>query len=137
MKSIISHVGIIRYIVGDQEEVAENVDPYTTAKWYDNYDYPATVYYQRTFAIEKWNTICLPLSLYNGSSSAKELTFAIDDGYGIREIATHIEGLSFYNGENVEANEVYNLSGTKVGKGTLDTLPKGIYILNGRKYVKR
>lgn len=58
-------------------------------------------------------------------------------GYGIREIATHIEGLSFYNGENVEANEVYNLSGTKVGKGTLDTLPKGIYILNGRKYVKR
>ena len=58
-------------------------------------------------------------------------------GYGIREIATHIEGLYFDKGDNIEDNEVYNLSGTKVGKGTLDTLPKGIYILNGRKYVKK
>lgn len=310
--------------VGDQEEAEKMVgDPYISAKWYDNYDYPATVYYQRTFAVEKWNTICLPLSLtgrqvrqafgedakvcafigqlnndrdgcilfsrsvdldqdenmdkyviqagtpyiiyvskfpqhssgmevevgngnnnelnhtlsingasysipgviknqytewqktvngevvlkdptdvnpdgtdlhfvgsfyhkvidkstihgsansngnndywvitkgdmyhltgakdwnvwatyaylyrpYNsGSAPAKELSFAIDDGYGIREIATHIEGLYFDKGDNIEDNEVYNLSGTKVGKGTLDTLPKGIYILNGRKYVKK
>ncbi|MBR5393005.1 MAG: hypothetical protein IK148_09135 [Prevotella sp.] len=310
--------------VGDQEEAEKMVgDPYISAKWYDNYDYPATVYYQRTFAVEKWNTICLPLSLtgrqvrqafgedakvcafigqlnndpdgcilfsrsvdldqdenmdkyviqagtpyiiyvskfpqhssgmevevgngnnnelnhtlsingasysipgviknqytewqktvngkvvlkdpidvhpdgtalhfvgsfyhkvinkstihgsanangsndywvitkgdmyhltggrdwniwatyaylyrpYNGGNApAKELSFAIDDGYGIREIATHIEGLYFDKGDNIEDNEVYNLSGTKVGKGTLDTLPKGIYILNGRKYVKK
>lgn len=313
---------IIKYTVGDNEEETTG-DPYTIAKWYDYYDYPATVYYQRTFAVEKWNTICLPLSLtgrqvrqafgndakvcafigqkdndpdgcilfsraldldkdenmdkyviqagtpyiiyvskfpqhpdgmsvevgngntnelnhtleingasysipgviknqytewqekkngqvvlkdpidvhpegtnlhfvgsfyhkvidkstihgsgnangnndywvitkgdmyhltgakdwniwatyaylyrpYNsGSAPAKELSFAIDDGYGIREIATHIEGLYFDKGDNIEDNEVYNLSGTKVGKGTLDTLPKGIYILNGRKYVKK
>ena len=312
----------IKYMVGDNEETTTG-DPYTTAKWYDNYDYPATVYYQRTFAVDKWNTICLPLSLtgrqvrqafgndakvcafigqkdndpngcilfsraldldkdenmdkyviragipyiiyvskfpqhpdgmsvevgngntnelnhtleiegasysipgvikdqytewqetvngkvvlkdpidvhpdgtdlhfvgsfyhkvinkstihgsanangsndywvitkgdmyhltggrdwniwatyaylyrpYNGGNApAKELSFAIDDGYGIREIATHIEGLYFDKGDNIEDNEVYNLSGTKVGKGTLDTLPKGIYILNGRKYVKK
>lgn len=312
----------IKYTVGDNEEETTG-DPYTIAKWYDYYDYPATVYYQRTFAVEKWNTICLPLSLtgrqvrqafgndakvcafigqkdndhdgcilfsraldldkdenmdkyviqagtpyiiyvskfpqhpdgmsvevgngntnelnhtleingasysipgviknqytewqeikngqvvlkdpidvhpegtdlhfvgsfyhkvidkstihgsgnangnndywvitkgdmyhltgakdwniwatyaylyrpYNsGSAPAKELSFAIDDGYGIREIATHIEGLYFDKGDNIEDNEVYNLSGTKVGKGTLDTLPKGIYILNGRKYVKK
>jgi hypothetical protein len=311
----------IRYMVGDQEVEAKDVDPYTTAKWYDNYDYPATVYYQRTFAVDKWNTICLPLSLTGrqvrqafgndakvcafigqknndpdgcilfsraldldkdenmdkyviqagtpyiiyvskfpqhpngmsvevgngntnelnhtleidgasysipgvikdqytewqetvngqvvlkaptdvhpsgtdihfkgsfyhtviekssihgsatpggsndywvitrgdmyhltgnrdwniwatyaylyrpvGTASSKELTFAIDDGTGIQEIATHIEGLYFDNGQNVEDNDVYTLSGTKVGKGTLDTLPKGIYILNGRKYVKK
>ncbi|MBR5038621.1 MAG: hypothetical protein IKX65_07875 [Prevotella sp.] len=317
----------IHYMVGDQEQVAENVDPYTTAKWYDNYDYPATVYYQRTFAVEKWNTICLPLSLtgrqvrqafgedakvcafigqlngdpdgcilfsrsvdldqdenmdkyviqagtpyiiyvskfpqhpngmsvevgngntnelnhtleidgasysipgvikdqytewqktVNGQvvlkdptdvtytdakyktdlhfvgsfyhkvidkstihgsanasgsndywiitkgdmyhltgakdwniwatyaylyrpvgngSPAKALSFAIDDGYGIQEIATSIEGLYVVSEENnVEDYEIYNLSGTKVGKGTLDTLPKGIYIMNGKKYVKK
>lgn len=85
-----------------------------------------------------WATYAYLYRPYNsGSAPAKELSFAIDDGYGIREIATHIEGLYFDKGDNIEDNEVYNLSGTKVGKGTLDTLPKGIYILNGRKYVKK
>jgi hypothetical protein len=85
-----------------------------------------------------WATYAYLYRPYNsGSAPAKELSFAIDDGYGIREIATHIEGLYFDKGDNIEDNEVYNLSGTKVGKGTLDTLSKGIYILNGRKYVKK
>lgn len=86
-----------------------------------------------------WNIWATYAYLYRpvGTASSKELTFAIDDGTGIQEIATHIEGLYFDNGQNVEDNDVYTLSGTKVGKGTLDTLPKGIYILNGRKYVKK
>lgn len=86
-----------------------------------------------------WNIWATYAYLYRpvGTASSKELTFAIDDGTGIQDIATHIEGLYFDNGQNVEDNDVYTLSGTKVGKGTLDTLPKGIYILNGRKYVKK
>jgi hypothetical protein len=84
-----------------------------------------------------WATYAYLYRPYSSGSHAKELTFAIDDGYGIQEITTHIEGLYIDNGDNLEDNEVYNLSGTKVGKGTLDTLPKGIYILNGKKYVKR
>ena len=89
-----------------------------------------------------WNIWATYAYLYRpvetGGSQAKNLTFAIDDGYGIQEITTSIEGLYVVSeGNNVEDHEVYNLSGTKVGKGTLDTLPKGIYILNGKKYVKK
>ena len=89
-----------------------------------------------------WNVWATYAYLYRpvetGGSQAKNLTFAIDDGYGIQEITTSIEGLYVVSeGNNVEDHEVYNLSGTKVGKGTLDTLPKGIYILNGKKYVKK
>lgn len=91
-----------------------------------------------------WNVWATYAYLYrpveNGGNTtpAKNLTFAIDDGQGIREITTSIEGLFVVSeGNNVEDHEVYNLSGIKVGKGTLDTLPKGIYILNGKKYVKR
>ena len=89
---------------------------------------------------KKWNiwaTYAYLYRPYSSGNSAKELSFAIDDGHGIQEIATYIEGLYIDNGENVKDNDVYTLSGTKVGKGTLDTLPKGIYILNGRKYVKK
>ena len=71
-------------------------------------------------------------------SHAKDFSFAIDEGNGIEGITTYIDGLFVESeGNNVEDHDVYTLSGTKVGKGTLDTLPKGIYILNGRKYVKK
>ena len=71
-------------------------------------------------------------------SQAKDFSFAIDEGNGIEGITTYIDGLFVEaEGNNVEDHDVYTLSGTKVGKGTLDTLPKGIYILNGRKYVKK
>ena len=88
-----------------------------------------------------WNIWATYAYLYRpveDGSPAKALSFAIDDGYGIQEIATSIEGLYVVSEENnVEDYEIYNLSGTKVGKGTLDTLPKGIYIMNGKKYVKK
>lgn len=38
-------------------------DPYYQMKYYENYDYPATVYYQRTLKAGNWTTICMPVSL--------------------------------------------------------------------------
>ena len=88
-----------------------------------------------------WNIWATYAYIYlpkNTNSHAKDFSFAIDDSFGIQEITTYIDGLFVESeGNNVEDHEVYNLSGIKVGKGTLDTLPKGIYILNGKKYVKR
>lgn len=52
----------LTYIEGDREKTRTG-NPYTLAKWHDNYDYPSTVYFQRTFTVGKWNPICMPLSL--------------------------------------------------------------------------
>lgn len=40
-------------------------DPYQVGimEYYQKYEYPATLYYQRTFNVGKWTTICLPISL--------------------------------------------------------------------------
>ena len=88
-----------------------------------------------------WNIWATYAYIYlpkNTNSNAKDFSFVIDEGNGIEGITTYIEGLSVAKESNdIEDHEVYNLSGTKVGKGTLDTLPKGIYILNGKKYVKK
>ena len=51
------------YKEGDNWYMGQTGNPYTLAKWYDNYDYPSTVYYQRTFTKNAWNTICMPLDL--------------------------------------------------------------------------
>ena len=76
--------------------------------------------------------IYLPTS---ASGNAKEFSFAIDDGTGIDEVTT-IEGIEIVKGDKLEDNDVYTLSGQKVGKGSLEGLPKGIYMMNGRKFVK-
>ena len=52
----------LTYMEGDNE-ITETGNPYTLARWHDHYDYPATFYYQRTFTVDKWNPICLPLDL--------------------------------------------------------------------------
>ena len=88
-----------------------------------------------------WNVWATYAYIYlpkSASGNAKEFSFAINDGHGIQEIATYIDGLFVEKeGNSIEDHEVYNLSGIKVGKGTLDTLPKGIYILDGKKYIKK
>ena len=38
-------------------------DPYFQMKYYEDYDYPATVFYQRTLTAGNWTTICMPVSL--------------------------------------------------------------------------
>ena len=52
----------LTYIEGDVEKT-DSGNPYTLAKWHDNYNYPSTVYFQRTFTVGKWNPICMPLNL--------------------------------------------------------------------------
>lgn len=52
----------LKYIEGDVEHTTTG-NPYDLARWHDNYDYPSTVYYQRTFTVGAWNPICLPLEL--------------------------------------------------------------------------
>lgn len=85
-----------------------------------------------------WATYAYIFLPVTAGGHAKDFSFAIDEGNGIEGITTYIDGLFVEaEGNNVEDHDVYTLSGTKVGKGTLDTLPKGIYILNGRKYVKK
>ena len=41
----------------------ETGDPYVLVHYQEKYDFPVTVYYQRTMALNKWNSICLPVSL--------------------------------------------------------------------------
>lgn len=52
----------LTYIEGDVEKT-ETGNPYSMARWHDNYNYPSTVYYQRTFTVGEWNPICMPLNL--------------------------------------------------------------------------
>lgn len=84
-----------------------------------------------------WATYAyLYMPISESSGQAKELTFAIDDGTGIDEL-TIIEGLEVIRGNKVEDNDVYTLSGQKMGNGTLEGLPKGVYMMKGRKFVKK
>lgn len=54
----------------NDDRVVYNGDPYYQVQFYDNYEYPATVYYQREFLPNKWTTICLPFNL-TGSQVAQ------------------------------------------------------------------
>lgn len=71
-----------------------------------------------------------PKSVNGGG--AKDLHLSID---GIEEEITAIEGL-FAEPTAIEDNAVYTLNGQKVGgAGELSSMPKGVYIVNGKKYV--
>lgn len=70
-------------------------------------------------------------------SSAKKFDIGIDDGGVVTKI-DKIEGLDtegFTNSGNQYKNMVYNLNGQKVSSGSIDSLPKGIYIKNGKKFI--
>ena len=54
----------------NDDNVVYEGDPYHQVQFYDNYEYPATVYYQRTLTPNKWTTICLPFNL-KGSQVAQ------------------------------------------------------------------
>ena len=69
------------------------------------------------------------------AAHAKTMRIMVDDE---EVMTTAIEGLYIDNGPAIEDNEVYNLNGQRVGgKEMLNALPKGVYIVNGRKYVVR
>lgn len=66
-------------------------------------------------------------------TGAKELSIDFGDG----DITNGISGITA-DEENTNATGVYNLNGQKVSDGTTtDNLPKGIYIVNGKKHVVR
>ena len=44
-------------------EAPETGNPYEVIHYNDKYEYPVTLYYQRTMTTNKWNTICLPINL--------------------------------------------------------------------------
>lgn len=71
-----------------------------------------------------------------GSSftGAKELSVDFGDG----DITNGISGITVEGENNVNATGIYNLNGQKVSDGTsTESLSKGIYIVNGKKYVVR
>lgn len=71
--------------------------------------------------------------LEDSTGEAKE--FSVDFGDGT--ITNGISDITA-DGENTNVTGVYNLNGQKVSDGTTtDNLPKGIYIVNGKKYVVR
>lgn len=80
----------------------------------------------------KWNVWATYayLSMPAGSGGAKDFTMVIKN---TGEEITGIEGLEFRESNTIAENaQVYNLSGQSVNK---ESLQKGIYIVNGRKYV--
>ena len=71
--------------------------------------------------------------LEDSTGEAKE--FSVDFGDGT--ITNGISDITA-DGENTNVTGVYNLNGQKVSDGTTtDNLPKGIYIVNGKKHVVR
>ena len=86
-----------------------------------------------------WGTYCYIYDKndefkYSASAGSKKVSIRIDGVEELDELVTAIDGL--YIDSDVDSNSVYNISGQRVG-GTndLNSLPKGIYIVNGKKFV--
>lgn len=82
-----------------------------------------------------WANLTGTMWKLEGSSftGAKELSIDFGDG----DITNGISGITA-DKENTNVTGVYNLNGQKVSDGTTtDNLPKGIYIVNGKKHVVR
>ena len=70
----------------------------------------------------------------DNNGGAKELSVDFGDG----DITNGISNITVEGENNVNATGIYNLNGQKVSDGTsTETLSKGIYIVNGKKYVVR
>lgn len=102
----------------NDDNVVYEGDPYYQVQFYDNYEYPATVYYQREFSPNKWTTICLPFNL-TGSQVAqafgdgtKVSTLNKLDGVCLRFTATP-DIASNLNTVIIEAGKPYIIKPTK------------------------
>lgn len=82
-----------------------------------------------------WGTYAYLHAEKDATGSAKNVTFGIEDEFG--EItAIDIEGMEVAHSQVIEDNSVYTMNGQKIGgKGNLNGLSKGIYIVKGKKYV--
>lgn len=76
-------------------------------------------------------------SFDNLASAAKSMKFSVDEVEESADNITGIEGIllnKFASTKNFQGNKVYNLSGQVVStQGSTDNLPKGIYIIKGKK----
>lgn len=100
-------------------------------------------YYTKTAGTTKKNwtqfTSIVKVSESLGANGAKsmDMDFSIfnqnvfNDNYGI---ATSIEKAQT---EREFSDRIYNLNGQVIGKGSLQSMPKGIYVVNGKKIVVR
>jgi hypothetical protein len=65
------------------------------------------------------------------SSSAKQITYAIDCGSetvnGIQSLSSHL---------STHSQHIYNLQGVQVG-ADIRHLPAGVYVMGGKKIIKR
>ena len=82
-----------------------------------------------------WGTYAYLHAPKDATGNAKNVTFGIEDEFG--EItAIDIEGMEVPQSQAIEDNSVYTMNGQKIGgQGNLNSLKKGIYIVNGRKFV--
>lgn len=80
-----------------------------------------------------WATYCYLHAPKSSSGNAKNVRIFVDDD---EIMTTAIEGLMIDYGPAINDNDVYTLSGQRMGGAdNLNALPKGVYIVNGKKYV--
>lgn len=70
-----------------------------------------------------------------GQSGAKGIGICLVDSNGVVSSIHQVDGASLTSA-SVDPAAVYNLSGQQVGN-SLSTLAKGVYIVNGKKFVKK
>lgn len=79
------------------------------------------------FGIEQYGNTVIQLALTNSTMSS----FAIDNFYFSGDTELAVVTVNIYENQN---DDIYNLQGIRVGKvSDLQTLPKGIYIVHGKK----
>lgn len=74
-------------------------------------------------------------------SASREMTLGFSSDDVVEEFTTGIhdmivvDGIGNYDGTAAGSSAVYNINGQKVSDGSLKGLPKGVYIVNGKKVV--
>ena len=63
--------------------------------------------------------------------------------HGMAEVEDETDGIKLVTGENMKSANIYSINGKIAGRLTsdniqeaLDALPEGVYIINGKKYIK-
>lgn len=74
------------------------------------------------------------LSYSDGSTSDSKFSLAID---GVDEGTTAIEGINIGRTENTGPDGIYTIGGQRMSQEDMKLLPKGIYIVKGKKIVVR
>lgn len=82
------------------------------------------------FGVESYGNTVIQLALTNSTMSS----FAVDNIYFSGDTELEVETVNICENQN---DDIYNLQGIRVGKvSDLQTLPRGIYIVRGKKIVQ-